>query len=297
LAAVTLLSRALASRPWLRRVTGVALLALVAAFAADSLLRSRVWRSSRALFGAMVREAPQAPSAYAGLADALSSALPDSAVRLYNRALYFDQGYVPANINLGILYSRLGDHRRAVHQLRLADVLRPDSPAVQYNLGLAWLNAAEPDSALAAFNRAVGLDPTEARPYLGRGLALCFLGRTRDAEADLRLATARDPALAGDLRGFARGLLALDGQQLGSPLGVNRLGSLLAGTGDVALAETCYLRALELDSTWVPALFNQAVILAGRGDTAAALALASRARRLRPDLAPVREFCEALGLR
>lgn len=293
-AVTILLSRSLASRHWLRRLTAAAISVIIIAFAADTVIRSRIWRSNLTLFGAMVKEAPRAPSAYAGLAEAISATDPDSAIRLYNRALYYDQGYLPANINLGILYARMGDHRRAIHQLRLADLLQPNSAMIQHNLGLAWLGAAELDSALAAFSRAIELEPAAAQPYLGRSLALCFLGRIPEAELDLRTALSRSPALLTDLQALAQTLCRQTGQRLSSPLGVNRLGTLLAAAGDTALAETCYRRALELDSTWVPALFNEAIIMAIRGDTATAITLAARALRLRPELATLRELYDAL---
>ncbi|MEO0073315.1 MAG: glycosyltransferase family 39 protein [candidate division WOR-3 bacterium] len=295
LIATILLSRSLASRHWLRRIVAAALSIVAVVFAADTLARSRVWRSNLTLFAAMAREAPRAPSAYAGLAQAIAAADPDSAIRLYNRALYYDQGYLPAHINLGILYGKMGDYRRAVHQLRLADLLRPNSATICHNLGLAWLGAAELDSALAAFNRAISLEPAAAQHYLGRSLTLCFLGRTSEAELDLLAAISRDPALLTELQAFARALCKQPELRLGSPLGTNRLGTLLAIAGDTALAETCYLRALELDSTWVPALFNEAVLRAIRGDTATARILASRALKLRPDLPSLRELYGVLS--
>jgi hypothetical protein len=52
---------------------------------------------------------------------------------------------------------------------------------------------------------------------------------------------------------------------------------------------------VRLDSTAVPALYNAAVISAARGDTAAALAFAERAYRLRPDLAAVNELYARLA--
>lgn len=290
-----LLCRSLASRHWLRMTTAAALSIVIALFAVDTVVRSRIWRSNLTLFGAMVREAPRAPSAYAGLAQAMAGTNPDSAIRLYNRALYYDQGYLPANINLGILYAQRGDYRRAVHQLRLADMLQPNSAMIQHNLGLTWLGAADLDSALAAFDRAVELEPTAAKPYLGRSIALSLLGRIPEAELDLRTALSLDSTALADLQTFARTLCGQTGHRLGSPLGLNRLGTLLAAAGDTTLAETCYLRALELDSTWVPALFNEAVIAAIRGDTVTARTLAARGLRLRPDLTSLQELYNALG--
>jgi tetratricopeptide (TPR) repeat protein len=70
----------------------------------------------------------------------------------------------------------------------------------------------------------------------------------------------------------------------------NRLGSLFISAGDSARAGDCYERALRLDSAFVPALYNQSVLLAARGESAAARVLAGRAYRLRPDLEAIREL-------
>lgn len=292
--AMSLLARSLSAHHSLRRAVAVALMLLIAAFTADSALRSRVWRDDRSLFSAMVREAPRAPSAFAGLAGALSPTLPDSAIKLYNRALFFDQGYVPAHINLGILYSRAGDHRRAIHQLRLANELRPGSVTVLNNLGLAYLNAAEVDSALANFERALAADPSALEPRLGRSLALCLLGRAGEAAADLNIVLARRPSLTADVPSLARSLNAAPGQGLANPVHLNRIGSLLVSLADTALADSCYSQSLALDSTYVPALYNAAVLRTARGDTAGARRLAARALRQRPDLPAVRSLHEAL---
>lgn len=146
---VIILSRLVAGQERLRQVVAIGLGAFVIFNATDSLVRSRVWRSDRTLFEAMVREAPRSPVAWAGLARAVAPASPDSAIVLYNRAVLLDQGYVRAHVEIGQLYGRTGDTRRALHHLRLAEELQPESPVVLGNLSLAWLAAGWSDSALA----------------------------------------------------------------------------------------------------------------------------------------------------
>jgi len=75
---------------------------------------------------------------------------------------------------------------------------------------------------------------------------------------------------------------------------LNRLGSLLVAAGDSTRAGQCYESALRLDSAYVPALYNQSVLFATKGESVAARVLASRAYRLRPDLEAVRELYKSL---
>ncbi len=305
---VTLVSRGLHTRLVLRRLVATVLVLAVAGLTFGTLRRSGVWRNEVTLFSAMTREAPRAASGYANLANALRATMPDSAIRLFNRAITIDQGYVDAHVNLGIMYGQAGDHRRSVHHLRIADELRPGSGQVLNNLGLAFLAAGEPESSLAYLDRAVGAAPELAQPLVSRSLARRALGQDREALDDLRCAVALDPTLPQP-----RMLLADDFERAGrldSALGVieplaltdhatpalaNRAGSLLIALGDTARAPRYYDRALALDSTFVPALYNLAVLYAGRGDVGRAARFAARAFSLRPDLEPVRKLHDTLS--
>ncbi len=300
-------SRLLTFRVAARRVVGVALALVALLLGIDTMLRSRIWQNNETLFTAMVREAPEAPSAYANLADAIAGERPDSALALYNRALRLDQGYVHAYLHAGILLSRKGDHRNAIHHLRLANELEPNSATALNNLGLAFIAAGQPESALATLDRAVSIHSGSAPLHLNRASALAAAGRTAEAETDLHLALELDstlhPArvlLADRLR--LRGLydsaaLLLEQVARSEPTAanLNRLGSLLVAAGDSARAEKYYESALRLDSTCVPALYNLSVLTAARGDSVAARVWAEQAFRLRTDLEAVRELREQLA--
>jgi len=133
----------------------------------------------------MIKEAPQAPVGYFGLARAFQGQIPDSAISLYKRAILIDQGFVPAHINIALLYSEKGDHRRAIHHLRLANELEPDSPRILTDLGFVFLYSGQLDSALAAFQRAQVLDSTLPQAILGAGLVFGLTGENAAAEHEL----------------------------------------------------------------------------------------------------------------
>ncbi|MBN2537719.1 tetratricopeptide repeat protein [candidate division WOR-3 bacterium] len=308
-AGVTLLSRAFASASRMRRAAAALLLVFAAVLAWDSLRRSPVWRDEPRLFSAMVRESPNAPSAWTNLANVVRDEHPDSALALYDRALRLDQGHVRSHINAGILASQTGDHRRAIHHLRSADELEPGSARVLSNLGLAFLASGEPESALVHLDRAVAADPHSPAVLVNRAAALAALGQTAEAGHQLRGALEVDP-------GFVPGLLALAAHhealanhdsaaaaleraarhQPRDPSIHNRLGTMLVCLGDSSRAARHYERALELDPGFVPALYNHAILIAAFGDSARARALALRAARLRPDLEPVTGLCVQLGV-
>jgi tetratricopeptide (TPR) repeat protein len=68
------------------------------------------------------------------------------------------------------------------------------------------------------------------------------------------------------------------------------LGDLFISRGDTARAEESYGKALRIDPKYLTALFNLAALSAAQGKLAAALPLAERAYRLRPDLEATRKL-------
>lgn len=304
---VVALSRLLTFRVKTRKAVGFALGLVVGVLGADTMARTRIWRSNETLFSAMVREAPDAPSAYANLGDAIAGLRPDSALALYNRALRLDQGYVHAYIHAGILLSQKGDHRQAIHNLRLANELEPKSELAVNDLGLAFIAAGQADSALATFDRAITVHPGSALLHLNRANALVAAGRTGDVEAELYRALALDSTLPSarlqlaerlKQRGqydSAEAMVQVVVDEYPTANHFNQLGSLLVAAGDSGRAETCYQSALRLDSAHVPTLYNLAVLSAAKGESAAARVLAERALRLRPDLQAVRELSSHLS--
>jgi tetratricopeptide (TPR) repeat protein len=299
---VTVLSRLLTFRVVTRQVVGAGLAVVIVLLGADTMTRARVWENAETLFSAMVREAPTAPSAYANLADAIAGAQPDSALALYDHALRLDQGYIHAHLHAAILLSQKGDHRRAIHHLRVANELQPNSVLVLNDLGLAFMAAGETDSALVTFARAIAVQPGSALLHLNRASVLVTAGQPDEAETELHRALALDstmPAartmLADRLKQRGRydsAIVLMQGVVKEQPSAerFNRLGSLFISSGDSVRAGEFYEQALRLDSAYVPALYNQSVLFAARGESAAARVLADRAFRLRPDLEAVREI-------
>jgi tetratricopeptide (TPR) repeat protein len=88
----------------------------------------------------------------------------------------------------------------ATRRFQQAIVLDPTMARAYDNLGLCYFYQNDTALAVKNFNRAIELDRNAPRPspwpYLNLGVALQFLGRTQEAETDLREALRLDPQLA-----------------------------------------------------------------------------------------------------
>jgi Tfp pilus assembly protein PilF len=300
---ITALARLTDFRARTRGVAAVGCGIAIVLLGADTLVRSRIWRNDETLFTAMVREAPTAPSAYIGLGDAIAEQQPDSALALYQHALRLDQDNVHARLNAAIILSDKGDQRGAIAYLRSARALEPNSDIVLNNLALAFRDAGEIDSALVAIDRSIAVNPhgTPAL-HLNRASVLMTAGRVAEAAEEYRRALAQDSTLAGarpeladilQKRGqYDSAIVLMQSEVAYRPAAASyaMLGDLFISTGDSARAWDSYRQALRADQSYVPALYNLAVMSAARGNLAEAKFLAERAYRLQPDLKAVREL-------
>jgi tetratricopeptide (TPR) repeat protein len=303
MALITVLSRLDKSRAFVRRMTWSGVAVVIVLLGADTMARTRIWRNNETLFTAMVREAPTAPSAYGGLGDAIAGTRPDSALALYDHALRLDPGHAHAHLHAAILLSHKGDQRSAIQHLRVARELAPNSEMVLNDLALAFSAAGETDSALATIDRAIAArHGGSAVLHLNRANLLITAGRTDEAADELRRALVLDSTVPG-----ARTMLADLLRQRGrydsaivlvraevryrpSAVSFKYLGDLFLSTGDSVRAGENYNQALRLDPGYLPALYNQSVLSAARGDLAAARILAERAYGLRPDIEAIRQL-------
>ncbi len=128
------------------------------------------------------------------------------AEQAYRAAIRLDSSFVPAHLNLAMLYNRMrtdlpSDERRsdslyraAESELRRAIRIEPDMPEIHYTLGL--LLAEREDGladAVTHLTRAAELAPRDARIHYNAGLALQHAGRRDEAEAFLRSAHDLEP--------------------------------------------------------------------------------------------------------
>ncbi|OQA44618.1 MAG: Cellulose synthase operon protein C precursor [Chloroflexi bacterium ADurb.Bin325] len=106
---------------------------------------------------------------------------PGEAAPLLSRALELEPDSVDAALNLGSAYILQGKHAKAVPVLERAAQLDPHNATVWANLAAAYLGKlpfaerAQQDQAIAAFERALSLNP--AAPHVHYNLGLIYLER------------------------------------------------------------------------------------------------------------------------
>ena len=93
-------------------------------------------------------------------------------------------------VQLGVLFCKRARWREAIEPLRAAVAADPQHPAAHYHLGDAYNAVDDLPAALAAYERAAQLEPTNARPLLRIGVVLDRLGRNAEAAAAYRRARA-----------------------------------------------------------------------------------------------------------
>jgi tetratricopeptide (TPR) repeat protein len=94
----------------------------------------------------------------------------------------------------GMARDALGDFAGAIGDYSQALSRRFDEPRLLRRRGWSYLAAEAHQLAMADFDRAVGLDPSDADAHAGRGFARARLGRYREAVNDAELALRRDGA-------------------------------------------------------------------------------------------------------
>lgn len=123
-----------------------------------------------------------------------------------------DEEAYAASLRAGI-DDAAGDRDQALEELERAMAADPDSAELLTRYGEVACGAARsspphPASALAAFSRALALEPTYAPAWLGRARCLELLGREPEALAAGELAAAYDPEDVGATELVARLLFA-----------------------------------------------------------------------------------------
>jgi serine/threonine-protein kinase len=204
------------------------------------------------------RQSPQLVSALASLLREN-----DAAVGLLRRALARHADDFWLNFQMGnALYER--EPGEAVGYYRAALALRPNTPAVHSNLGVALDRQGKVEEARAEYARAMSLDPAHPHPANNLGASLLGQKKWQEAEEAFRKAIA-----------------------LGSeaPQSHHGLGEALRGQGKLEEARGAYRKALDLDRTFAPSLGGLGDALRQQGDLVEARKRYLEALALNPDLA------------
>ena len=164
----------------------------------------------------------------------------DVAVELARRALASKHDFSEAHGHLAIALAAQGKNDEAIAAYARAIEIDPRLPTHHHNLALVLKQMGRRDEAIAAFRRAIEIDPLYAKAYSGLGTALKESGSPtalEDAAAEYRRAISIKPDYAE---------------------GHYNLGVALAEQRKVDEAIECFRAALKLQPSFVEALNNLA---------------------------------------
>jgi tetratricopeptide (TPR) repeat protein len=186
------------------------------------------------------------------------------AVRFYTAAQVLRPESPAVHDNLGVALAKTGDTDGAFAAYREALRLKPDFASAYYNRGIAYKNLGQREKALADYTRALELKPDFAKAWCNRGLVFHDLGQQEKAVADYTRALELKPDLtpAWNNRGNVH---------------------LLLGRRDQGLAD--YTKAIELDPGYVQPFFSRGGVYAALGRNDKAVADYTRVLELKPDYA------------
>ena len=139
--------------------------------------------------------------------------------------------------------------------------LEPDSPRLNYLLGLSLYTAGELEKSVVPLRRSVELDPKNEKAYLLLASALTGLGQSKDAFTEWQAALRINPQSKMALDGIAKILMAagdnesviaqLQGMQLDENLSLD-LATAYSNTGDFDNAANTLNKGLKTYSNSVP---------------------------------------------
>lgn len=125
----------------------------------------------------------------------------------FDRALGMDTHSAFLRHERAFALNGLGQYQAALVELEAEEKLLPQSPRVPQERAFSYARMGELIESRRAWDRVVTLAPNDGRARLGRASAALWTGDFAQARADVAALQAKaDPALAADLRLFARRL-------------------------------------------------------------------------------------------
>jgi putative PEP-CTERM system TPR-repeat lipoprotein len=179
-------------------------------------------------------------------------------------------GHLPTRHALVLVYLRTGEHAKAL------DVLEPVLQGIERNpqmlalAGQTYMLNGDPERAADYFAKAAALDPADKRKRAALALSFVAKGETERGLRALEQAAAEDTGIGADLaltslhmkrRDFRKALSAIasmEKKQPDIPAPHNLRGVVLLEMRDFTGGRRSFERAVELDPTYFPAVWNLA---------------------------------------
>src|SRR5688572_4940011 len=116
-----------------------------------------------------------------------------AATAAFQRALEIDSSLAIARLNLGIALFNAGDADKARQELEAVRSSLPETPQVEYVLGLAARTANRTDDAVKSFSRVLQLDPADAGANVNLGQLYLQQQQYAEAVGVFRAASKTEP--------------------------------------------------------------------------------------------------------
>ncbi len=182
-------------------------------------------KEAAAAFQRVVAMNPRNPEALHRLGAALArTSDPKAGVSLIQQSLQLDPQNAQGHRNLGTILTQIGQPVEGAGSLRQAAELAPNHPDIQNELAVACHMAGDIEGAIAAFRRAIALEP-KAEFYNNIAIALERVSKTDEALAAYQEAIRLNPVYAG---------------------AISNLGTLLQARGQMPEAMAMYRESLSL---------------------------------------------------
>ena len=172
-----------ASRPAVRWLATILLVAVATALGCRTVWRNEDYRSDRAIWEATLRQRPNSVRALDALAHALiAEGENERALALLNRAIDLSPDFAGPYNNRGNAYQNLNDPERAIEDYNRAIALKPRDFAPYNNRGNALGSLGHYDEAVEDFSKAIELADDSAQAYNNRGTAYYRLEKVRSGD-------------------------------------------------------------------------------------------------------------------
>jgi tetratricopeptide (TPR) repeat protein len=230
---------------------------------------------------------PNLAQAHINLGEALTKqARTDEAIAHYLAALQINPDLPEAHNNLGVAILNQGKAEQAINRFNQALRINPDYAEAHNNLGGIFLAQDKPEQAIDHYTQALRLSPQMAEAHNNIGIALMQTGKIEEAILRFRetLRIKPDFTLAADNLKRALAIQqALESeisrlQKLSKDDPNNaelhfQLANLYFRKGDQRQAIIHYEKTLQLDSKFIPAINNWALVNASKKEYTTALSL------------------------
>ncbi|MFN8435941.1 MAG: hypothetical protein U0V18_18105 [Anaerolineales bacterium] len=208
------------------------------------------WELAKVAFEQAVHLNQNNAEAWAWLGEAKQQTGQEGSAEL-DQALFLDKNSVNVRALRGLYWSRKGKYSQMLAEYSLAVRIEPENPRWQASLGEAYSKIGDLVAALAAYQRAVELAPTQADYW--RLLAIFCAENNVQAE-DVGLPAAQQAYTLSP----------------NDPASLDALGYVYLSTGRYASAEMALLQAIEASPQFYPAHIHLAMNYLAQGNRAAA---------------------------